>query len=134
MGKQYSDVNGLPSAAYRDYILSYADIFDHYVIYQSGQYEYTGYIWDALGHSTLITIARDGEGTGYNYRWRTEIDFDVDHSYTIVEPMYAYSTERGDGQYFMPQNCQATSAVAQLILTVTVAFVLVFRGLFLRRR
>lgn len=133
MGTQYRDVSGLPSAAYRDYILTYADIFDHYVIYQSAQYEYTGYIWDALGNSTLITITRN-EGTGYNNRWRTEIEFDVDHNYTIVEPMYAYSTERGDGQYFMPQNCQATSAVSQLILTVTVAFVLVFRGLFLRRR
>ena len=130
MGTQYNEVSGLPNAAYRDYILTYADIWDHYVIYQSGQYEYTGYVWDDWGNSTLITIERENE-TGYNSRWRTSIAFDVQHSYTIVEPMYAYSTERGDGQYYMPQNFQATSAIAQLILTVTVAIVLVFRRIFL---
>lgn len=133
MGTQYSDVNGLPSAAYRDYILTYADLWDHYVIYQSGQYEYTGYVWDDWGNSTLITIERQSD-IGYNNRWRTSIDFNVDHTYTIIEPMYAYSTEKGDGQYYMPQNFQAASAISQLILTTVVAFVLVFRGVLLRKR
>lgn len=118
---------------YRDYILTYADIWDHYIIYQSGQYEYTGYVWDDWGNSTLITIERQSD-TGFNNRWRTSIQYDVDHQYTIIEPMYAYSTEKGDGQYFLPQNFQAASAVSQLILTVTIAFVLMFRGVFLRRR
>ena len=129
MGTQYNDVSSLPSAAYRDYILTYADLWDHYIIYQSGQYEYTGYVWDDWGNSTLITIERQSE-TGYNNRWRTSIQFDVDHQYAITEPMYAYSTEKGDGQYFMPQNFQAASAISQLIIS----FVLVFRGVFLRRR
>lgn len=133
MGTQYNDVSSLPSAAYRDYILTYADLWDHYIIYQSGQYEYTGYVWDDWGNSTLITIERQSD-TGYNNRWRTSIQFDVDHQYTIIEPMYAYSTEKGDGQYFMPQNFQAASAVSQLILTTIIAFVLVFRGVFLRKR
>lgn len=133
MGTQYNDVSSLPNAAYRDYILTYADLWDHYVIYQSAQYEYTGYVWDDWGNSTLITIKRQSD-TGYNNRWRTSIQFDVDHQYTIIEPMYAYSTEKGDGQYYLPQNFQAASAVSQLILTVVVAFVLVFRGVFLRRR
>lgn len=129
MATQYGDVSSLPNAAYRDYILTYADLWDHYVIYQSGQYEYTGYVWDDWGNSTLITIHRESD-TGYNNRWRTSIDFDVSHAYTIIEPMYAYSTEKGDGQYYMPQNFQAASAISQLILTVVVSFVLVFRGLF----
>lgn len=133
MGTQYNDVSSLPSAAYRDYILTYADLWDHYIIYQSGQYEYTGYVWDDWGNSTLITIERQSD-TGYNNRWRTSISFDVDHQYTIIEPMYAYSTEKGDGQYYMPQNFQAASAISQLILTTVVAFVLVFRGVLLRRR
>lgn len=133
MGTQYNDVSSLPSAAYRDYILTYADLWDHYIIYQSGQYEYTGYVWDDWGNSTLITIERQSD-TGYNNRWRTSIRFDVDHQYTIIEPMYAYSTEKGDGQYYMPQNFQAASAISQLILTTVVAFVLVFRGVLLRRR
>lgn len=127
MGTQYSDVNSLPGAAYRDYILTYADLWDHYVIYQSGQYEYTGYVWDDWGKSTLITIERQSD-SGYNNRWRTSIEFDVDHKYTIIEPMYAYSTEKGEGQYYMPQNFQAASAISQLILTVVIAFVVFFRG------
>ena len=133
MGTQYNDVSSLPSAAYRDYILTYADLWDHYIIYQSGQYEYTGYVWDDWGNSTLITIERQSD-TGYNNRWRTSIEFDVDHQYFIQEPMSAYSTEKGDGQYYMPQNFQAASAISQLILTTVVAFVLVFRGVLLRRR
>lgn len=133
MGTQYQDVSSLPSAAYRDYILTYADLWDHYVIYQSGQYEYTGYIWDDWGNSTLITIERQSD-TGYNNRWRTSIDYDVDHNFFIYEPMYAYSTEKGEGQYYMPQNFQAASAISQLILTVTVAFVLMFRGILCRRK
>lgn len=133
MGTQYNDVSSLPSAAYRDYILTYADLWDHYIIYQSGQYEYTGYVWDDWGNSTLITIERE-PNTGYNNRWRTSINFDVDHEYFIIEPMYAYSTEKGEGQYYMPQNFQAASAISQLILTTVVAFVLVFRGVLLRRR
>lgn len=130
MGTQYTDVTGLPSAVYRDYILTYADLWDHYIIYQSGQYQYTGYIWDDWNNSTLITITRQ-DGTGYNNRWRTDISYNVDHSYTINEPMYAYSTEKGDGQYYMPQNFQAASAMSQLILTVVIVFVMFFRGLIL---
>lgn len=133
MATQYQDVSGLPSAVYRDYILTYADMWDHYVIYQSDQYQYIGYIWDDWGNSTLITIDRE-TGTGYNNRWRTDIEFNVNHSYFITEPMYAYSTEQGEGQYYMPQSFQAVSAISQLILTVTIAFVLMFRGVFLRRR
>lgn len=134
MATQYKDVSSLPSAVYRDYILSFADMWDHYVIYQSAQYEYTGYIWDEWGNSKLITITRDDTSGGYNYRWRSEIEYDVQHTYLITEPMYAYSTEREHGQYFMPQNHQATAAISQLILTVTIAFVLMFRGVLCRRK
>lgn len=134
MGTQYQDVTSLPSATYRDYILSYADMWDHYVIYQSEQYEYIGFIWDDWGNTKLITITRDDIGTGYNHRWRSNIEYNVQHSYTIVEPMYAYSTERDDGQYYMPQNHQAVSAISQLILTVIIAFVLMFRGVLCRRK
>lgn len=133
MAIQYQDVSSLPSATYRDYILSYVDMWDHYVIYQSGQYEYTGYIWDEWGNTKLITITREYED-GYTYRWRSDIDYDVQHSYFISEPMYAYSTERGEGQYYMPQNHQAAAAISQLILTVTIAFVLMFRGILCRRK
>lgn len=133
MATQYQDVSSLPSATYRDYILSYVDMWDHYVIYQSGQYEYTGYIWDEWGNTKLITITREYED-GYTYRWRSDIDYDVQHSYFISEPMYAYSTERGEGQYYMPQNHQAAAAISQLILTVTIAFVLMFRGILCRRK
>ena len=130
MAVQYQDVSSLPSAVYRDYILTYADMWDHYVIYQSGQYEYKGYIWDDWNNSTLITITRN-EGTGYNNRWRSSVQYDVQHEYTIHEPMYAYSTEKEDGQYFMPQNYYAAASISQLILTVTIVFVLMFRGVFL---
>ena len=133
MGTQYNDVNGLPSAVYRDYILTYADMWDHYIIYQSGQYEYTGYVWDDWGNTTLITITREST-TGYNNRWRSEVEYDVQHSYTIIEPMYAYSTEKGDGQYYMPQNFSSTMAMSQLILTVIVALILVFRRTLLWKR
>lgn len=133
MGTQYQDVSSLPSAAYRDYILTYADLWDHYIIYQSDQYEYTGYIWDDWGNSTLINIYRNND-TSYNMRWRTSITYNVDHYYTIIEPMYAYSTEKGQGQYYMPQNFQAASAISQMILTVTVVFVLMFRGILCRRK
>lgn len=133
MATQYSDVSGLPNAVYRDYILTYADMWDHYIIYQSGQYEYTGYVWDDWGNSTLITITRD-TSTGYNYRWRSEIQYDVQHSYTIHEPMYAYSTERGDGQYYKPLNADQTANIAVTVLMITVALVLMFRRTFLWSR
>lgn len=133
MATQYQDVSSLPSATFRDYILSYADMWDHYVIYQSQQYEYYGYVWDDWGNSTLIRIYRTND-TGYYTRWYTLIQYDVDHAYSIVEPMYAYSTEKGDGQYYMPQNFQAASAISQIILTVTITFVLMFRGLLCSRK
>lgn len=130
MATQYSDVSSLPSAVYRDYILTYADMWDHYVIYQSGQYEYTGYVWDDWGNSTLITITREGT-TGYNNRWRSSVTEDVQHTYTIIEPMYAYSTERGDGQYYKPINADQTANIAVTVLMVIIALVLMFRRTFL---
>lgn len=133
MATQYQDVSSLPSATFRDYILSYVDMWDHYVIYQSQQYEYYGYVWDDWGNSTLIRIYRTND-SGYYTRWYTSIQYDVAHAYTIVEPMYAYSTEKGDGQYYMPQNFQAASAISQIIITVTIAFVLMFRGLLCSRK
>lgn len=133
MATQYADVSGLPSAVYRDYILTYADMWDHYVIYQSGQYEYTGYVWDDWGNSTLITITRD-TNTGYNYRWRSEIQYDVQHSYTIIEPMYSYSTEIGDGQYYKPLNSDQTANIAVTALMLIMAVVLMFRRVFLWKR
>lgn len=129
LGTQYQDVSSLPSAVYRDYILSYADMWDHYVIYQSDQYEFIGYVWDDWDNSTLIRIYRVSE-SGYNNRWRTSIQYDIKHKFTIIEPMYAYSTEKEYGQYYLPQNMQAASAISQLILTVTIIFVLMFRGCF----
>lgn len=119
MAQQYADVNSLPSASYRDYILTYVDMWDHYVIYQSEQYQYIGYVWDDFGNSTLIEINRENT-TGYNSRWRTSIAYDVPHEYTIVEPMYAYSTEKGQGQYFAPQNTVQAEAMSQVILTVVI--------------
>lgn len=130
MATQYSDVTGLPNAVYRDYILTFADMWDHYVIYQSDQYQYIGYVWDDWGNSTLITINRVSS-TGYNNRWRSEIEYDVQHSYTIIEPMYAYSTERGDGQYYKPLNADQTANIAVTVLMVIIALVLMFRRMFL---
>lgn len=132
MATQYQDVSALPSSTYRDYILTYADMWDHYVIYQTEQNQYIGYIWDDWGNSTLITIDRQNQ-TGFNNRWRTTLQKDVQHDYTIIEPMYAYSTEKEDGQYYMPQNYQAISSMSQIILTTVITFVLVFRGVFLRK-
>lgn len=133
MSTQYSDVSSLPNATYRDYILSYADMWDHYIIYQSGQYEYTGYIWDRWGNSTLIIISREG-ASGYNNRWRSDIEYDVDHTYTIIEPMYAYSTEKGDGQYYKPANADQTANIAVTVLMLTVVIVLMFKRCFLWKR
>lgn len=129
MATQYADVNSLPSATFRDFILSYADMWDHYVIYQSGQYEYTGYIWDNWDNTTLVTITREST-SGYNTRWRSDVEHDVQHTYTINEPMYAYSTEEGQGQYYMPQNSAQVSNISMLILATIVAVVLVFRRVF----
>lgn len=131
MATQYTDVNSLPSATYRDYILTYADIWDHYVIYQSGQYEYTGYIWDEWGNSTLVTITREST-SGYNTRWRSDIEHDVQHTYTIVEPMYAYSTEEGHGQYYAPQNSHQIANISVTILVTIIAVSLMFRRIFKR--
>lgn len=133
MGKQYHDVSGLPSAVYRDYILTYADMWSHYVIYQSDQYQYTGYVWDEFGNSTLVQIDREST-SGFNNRWRSTVQHDVTHEYTIIEPMYAYSTEEGQGQYYLPQNTTATMAAAQIVLTCALLLVLVFRRVFLWSR
>lgn len=129
MATQYADVNSLPNSAFRDYILSYADMWDHYVIYQSGPYEYTGYIWDNWENTTLVTITREST-SGYNTRWRSDVEHDVQHTYTIIEPMYAYSTEEGQGQYYMPQNSAQVSNISMLILATIVAVVLIFRRVF----
>lgn len=129
MAQQYAEVNGLPSAVYRDYILTYADMWDHYVIYQSGQFEYTGYVWDVWGNSTLVTITREPT-TGYNNRWRSEVKHDVQHTYTIIEPMYAYSTEVGHGQYYAPQNSYQIANNSVTILVTIIAVILMFRRMF----
>lgn len=133
MGTQYEDVSGLPSAVYRDYILTYADLWDKYVIYQSGQYEYTGYVWDNWGNSTLITITRQSD-TGYNNRWRSEVEYDVKHNYFISEPMYAYSNVRGEGQYYAPENSDQILAMSSAILMTVIVVTLMFRRLFLWQR
>lgn len=134
MATQYSDVSSLPSAVYRDFILSYVDMWDHYVIYQSEQYAYIGYVWDDWGNSTLIEITRQDVGTGYNYRWRSSVTEGVQHDYTITEPMYAYSTEKGQGQYYKPLNADQTANIAVTVLMVIIALVLMFRRTFLWKK
>lgn len=126
MATQYSDASSLPSATYRDYVLSFVGPFDHYVIFQSGQYEYIGYVWNKWGKDVTIRIYRVGVGS-YNYRWTV----DVTNSQTLVninEPMYCYSSESELGTYYMPQTVSAAGSIASLVLSCTIAVIFIFRG------
>lgn len=131
---QYTSASGLPSSTYRDLVLSYVGMFDHYVLYQTAQYEYTGYVWNRWGKRLKITIYREANGDGYyNYRWRSDVQEDATVAYQIYEPMYAYSTETGEGVYYMPETHQATMATACLITCCIIAVILMWKRVFLWR-
>lgn len=128
MGTQYSEAASLPSAAYRDFILSHVGLFDHYVIYQSGQYEYTGYVWNKWGKKITIQITRSSTGTGYNNRWSSSVIEGAEHYFTITEPMYCYSTESNYGSFYVPQTVVQTGVTASCVLLGVVVVWLAFRS------
>lgn len=134
MANQYSDATSLPSTTYRDFVLSYVGAFDHYVLFQSGQYEYTAYVWNAWGKSLEITITRTNYGTGYQNRWESEVRENRQVNYTITEPMYAYSTEQGEGVFYKTATLDAAADIAALVIAATVAVVLMFRRVFLWKK
>lgn len=131
MASQYSDATSLPSTTYRDYVLSYVGAFDHYVLFQSDQYQYTAYVWNAWGKSLEINITRSNVGTGYQYRWESDVQENATVNYTITEPMYVYSTEQGEGVFYKTATLDAAADVAALAIAVIIAVTLMWRRVFL---
>lgn len=134
MASQYSDATSLPSTTYRDFVMSYVGAFDHYVLFQSEQYQYKAYVWNAWGKNIEITISRYDTSTGYNSRWRSDVNENATVNYTITEPMYAYSTEQGEGVFYKTATLDAAADVAALAIAVIIAVTLMWRRLFLWKR
>lgn len=126
MATQYQNVNNLPSSTYRDYVLSQVGLFDRYVLYQSGQYEYTAYIWNKWGRKTVVTISRVGANTSYH--WRSEVQENVQHSFTITEPMYCYSSNSEYGIYTPNPQLTAAGSYASMLIFVSICVIFIYRA------
>lgn len=120
----------LPNSTYRDFVLSYVGPIDHYVLVQTGQYKYTGYVWNIFGKNKTIQIERHtyGSGVGAYTRWETDV-YEGKTEVVVTEPLFAYSTDNDMGVYYAPSSVNSSGAIACVIVCMLITVLMVMRGI-----
>lgn len=120
----------LPNSTYRDFVLSYVGPIDHYVLVQTDQYKYTGYVWNIFGKNKTIQIERHTYGIGYNQytRWETDV-YEEATEIIVTEPLYAYSTENEMGIYYAPSSVNSSGSIACVIVCMLISVLMVMKGI-----
>lgn len=87
MAKQQYSTPGTISSTVVNMCEQHIGLFDKYVIYQTGQYEYSCYIEKMLGGVKLVTISR----TNNNSLWDISVTEADSFPTSLSYPYYSYS-------------------------------------------
>ena len=123
---QYSDSNSSPSADIQNLIANKCSILDRYIVMQTGQYEYTGLVYNPCTKKCKeYTISRSST-SGYSTQYivtEKESSFD----YRVTNEYYVYSND-GVGKSLDLPVTESVIAYSLLIISCVLMFAIVFKG------
>ncbi len=123
---QYTESYSSPSADIQNLIANKCSILDRYVLMQTGQYEYTGLVYNPCTKEckqyTISRLNSSGYSTQYTIK-ETESTFD----YTVTNEYYVYSND-GVGKSLDLPVTESVTAYSLLIISCILMFAVVFKG------
>lgn len=123
---QYADSYSSPSTDIQNLIANKCSILDRYVLMQTGEYEYTGLVYNPCTKKcTQYTISRTTQ-SGYNNRYKiTSKDSTFD--YNVTNEYYVYSND-GIGKALNLPVTESVTTFSLLIIACSLMFGIVFKG------
>lgn len=119
---QYTDFSTVPQQI-RDIVANRCSLLDEYILFQTGQYQYSALIHDLItGEVTRLTFSR-----GDNYGYYTVTESQGEWNYTVYNEYYCYSNVRLGAALDLPV-VEGVQAHASVVLTVVLMFLVVFRS------
>lgn len=123
---QYSDSYSTPSADIQNLIANKCSILDRYVLMQTGQYEYTGLVYNpCTKECKQYTIIRTST-SGYSNYYTVE-ETSADFEYKVTNEYYVYSND-GYGKSLNLPVTESVTAYSLLIISCVLMFAVVFKG------
>ena len=123
---QYTDSYSNPTSDIQNLIANKCSILDRYVLMQTGEYEYTGLVYNPCTKKcTQYTISRITQ-SGYNNRYKiTSKDSTFD--YNVTNEYYVYSND-GIGKALNLPVTESVTSFSLLIIACSLMFGIVFKG------
>lgn len=132
---QYTDSYSAPSSDVQNVFANKVDVLDKYVLCQTGQYEYTGLIYDrATKETTQYIFTRSGNNS-YSYSWSVSESTVDEFDYTISNEFYCISNVGLGRALSLPATDLMTSYSVSIICCfccLLTIFWTVFRRIFKR--
>lgn len=123
---QYTDSYSSPSTEIQNLIANKCSILDRYVLMQTGQYEYTGLVYNpCTKECKKYTISRSS-ASGYSTQY-TISESDSTFDYTVTNEYYVFSND-GVGKSLDLPVTESVTAYSLLIISCVLMFAVVFKG------
>lgn len=123
---QYNDGYSLPSTDIQNLIANKCSILDRYVLMQTGQYEYTGLVYNPCTKEckeyTISRVTQSGYSTYY-----TITEKESEFEYTVSNEYYVFSND-GVGKSLNLPVTESVTAYSLLIISCVLMFAIVFKG------
>lgn len=120
--QQYNSYSSIPQQV-RDVVANKCKLLDHYILIQTGEYEYTALIHDIVTDDvTQLRFTRAD-----NYSTYYVVQSDGTWEYTVSNEYYCYSNV-GLGAALDLPVMDGVVAHAAVVLTIVIMFLLVFRS------
>ena len=123
---QYTSYSTVPTQV-QYLVASRCKLLDYYILFQTGDYEYTALIQSAASKKIeKVRIFRTST-SGYNSYWDMDVSEATEFSYTVSNEYYVFSNV-GYGQMLDLPVYEAVQAHALTAITVVLFFAIVFKG------
>lgn len=105
-------------------------LLDHYIIMQTGEYEYTALVRHPFSDTATKYVVSRGS-SGYNYAYSISSTDDVAFEYDVKNEMYVYSNIDVGRSLDLPVY-QGVQTHCLMIMCCTLIFAIVFKGVLFR--
>lgn len=126
MINQYTESNSAPSSDIQNLIANKIALLDQYVLMQTGQYEWTGLVYNPNTKNCTEYIVKRSTSTGYNNYYTveeksSEFDFNVNNEY------YVFSNVGYGRSLSLPVH-EGVQSHSLIIICLLLLFGVVFKG------
>lgn len=125
---QYVNSNGSSSTdtTVNSVIANKISLLDHYIIMQTGEYEYTALVKGPFEATATKYVVSRGS-SGYNYAYTISSSEDEAFEWTVKNEMYVYSNVDVGRSMDLPVY-QGVQSHCLMIMCCTLLFAIVFKG------